>query len=192
MPWNTRWTTSISAPLNCGGIFDYPAKRSRLDEVVRLSEDPALWSDAKRAQDIGKERKALEAVVGTLDRVAQELQDNRELLAMARAEDDAATLESVAQDVGKIETAVANGIERRPQRAPSAQMLAGAVAQVRAAIGGRDGLGLDAAIGSLTATCNTCHRAEKVSFITVAPPNIRVAPVHAVSAGPEEVQGGSE
>jgi len=106
-PWNTPWTTSISAPPSCGGIFDYPAKRSRLDEVVRLSEDPALWSDAKRAQDIGKERKALEAIVGTLDRVAQELQDNRELLAMARAEDDVATLESVAQDVGKIENAVA-------------------------------------------------------------------------------------
>jgi hypothetical protein len=97
-----------------------------------------------------------------------------------------------AYQLGKIETAVANGIERRPQRAPSAQMLAGAVAQVRTAIGGRDGFALDAAIGSLTATCNTCHRAEKVSFITVAPPNIRVAPVHAVSAGPEEVQGGSE
>jgi peptide chain release factor 2 len=106
-PWNTRWTTWISAPPNCGGIFDYPAKRSRLDEVVRLTEDPALWSDAKRAQDIGKERKALEAIVGTLDRVAQELQDNRELIAMARAEDDLATLEAVAQDVGKIETAVA-------------------------------------------------------------------------------------
>ena len=101
-------TTSINGPPNCGGIFDYPAKRSRLDEVVRLTEDPALWSDAKRAQDIGKERKALEAVVGTLDRVAQELQDNRELIAMARAEDDLATLEAVAQDVGKIETAVAD------------------------------------------------------------------------------------
>jgi peptide chain release factor 2 len=95
-------------PPSCGGFFDYPGKRSRLDEVTRLSEDPALWSDPKRAQEIGKERKSLEGVVGTLERVALALKDNRELLEMARAEDDEATLESVARDVKEIETAVAD------------------------------------------------------------------------------------
>ena len=42
--------------------------------VTRLSEDPALRSDAKRAQEIGKERKALEGVVGTLERYRQALE----------------------------------------------------------------------------------------------------------------------
>jgi hypothetical protein len=90
-----------------------------------------------------------------------------------------------AYQLGKIETAVANGIERRPGRATSAQMLAGAVGQVKAAIGNRDGSALDAAISSLTTTCNACHRAEEVSFITVAPPTVRVAPVSVGTTPPE-------
>ena len=36
------------------------AKKDRLEEVVGLSEDPELWNDPKRAQEIGKERKILE------------------------------------------------------------------------------------------------------------------------------------
>ena len=49
----------------------------RLDEVIKLGEDPALWQDNKRAQEIGKERKALEAVVGTVQRVSQGLAGQR-------------------------------------------------------------------------------------------------------------------
>ena len=37
--------------------MDYQGKKERLEEVVGLSEDPELWNDPKRAQDIGKERK---------------------------------------------------------------------------------------------------------------------------------------
>jgi cytochrome c556 len=87
--------------------------------------------------------------------------------------------EYAAYQLGKIETAVANGIERRPRRAASAQMFAGPVKQVRAAIDERDGSALDSALDSLTATCNACHRAENVSFVTVAPPVVRLSPVRA-------------
>jgi len=50
--------------------------------------------------------------VGTLERVGAGLRDNRELLELARAEKDAATLEAVAEDVGELESLVA-GLEFR-------------------------------------------------------------------------------
>jgi peptide chain release factor 2 len=96
-----------------GGIFDFDAKVGRLEEVVKLAEDPALWQDNKRAQEIGKERKALEATVGTIQGVAQGIADSRELLELVREEDDEAGLESIERDVEGIEKLVAEMEFRR-------------------------------------------------------------------------------
>jgi len=81
--------------------------------------------------------------------------------------------------IGKIETAVANGVERRPRRAASARMLDGAVAPVRSAIAQRDAAAFDSAFTTLTATCNACHQAERVPFIRVQPPTVRASVVNA-------------
>jgi peptide chain release factor 2 len=94
--------------LSCGGIFDFDAKRNRLAEVIKLAEDPAIWQDNKRAQELGKERKALEQVVSRVERITQSLQDNRELLAMVREENDESGFESVAGDVQALEQNVAD------------------------------------------------------------------------------------
>ncbi|MBX3747550.1 MAG: cytochrome c [Verrucomicrobiae bacterium] len=89
--------------------------------------------------------------------------------------------------LGKIETAIANGVQRRPKRAASAQMLDGAVTQVRTAIEARDASALDAAVRTLTATCNACHQAEQVPFMHVAPPDFRLSPIRLSSTpNPEE------
>jgi hypothetical protein len=82
----------------------------------------------------------------------------------------------------KIETAVANGTERRPKRAASARMLEGALAPVKNAIGRRDAAGFDAAFTTLTATCNACHVAERVPFVHVELPRVRLSPVVGVNA----------
>ena len=66
-----------------------------------------MWADNKRAQEVGRERKSLESVVGTLDRVAQGLRDSRELLEMALAESDAATFDALVAEVGSLEKTVA-------------------------------------------------------------------------------------
>jgi len=109
---STHWLTCSriwsSAPPNCGGIFDFDAKRTRLGELIKLVEDPALWSDSKRAQELGRERKALESAVSTLERLAQGLRDNRELLELALAENDEGTFEAVAKDVAALEKTVAD------------------------------------------------------------------------------------
>ena len=75
-------------------------------------EDPRLWENQSRAQNLGKEKKQLEGIVGTLERVGGELSDAAELFQLARSESDEATLNSVFSDIEKIEQEVA-GLEFR-------------------------------------------------------------------------------
>ncbi|MBU1665510.1 MAG: peptide chain release factor 2 [Gammaproteobacteria bacterium] len=89
------------------GYLDYPGKHDRLAEVVGLLEDPNVWNDAKRAQELGRERRALENVVLNLDKIGQGLGDYQELFDLAREEGDDDTLEAVETDVAEVEAAVA-------------------------------------------------------------------------------------
>jgi len=90
---------SKSAPLRCGGIFDYDAKRERLEEVNRELEDPSVWANPERAQNLGRERSELEAIVATLNRVEKSLDEAGELNELAREEQDAGTLDDVIGQV---------------------------------------------------------------------------------------------
>jgi len=82
-------------------------KSVRLTEVERELEDPKIWDDPKRAQDLGREKKALERVVLELTVVEAGLKDSGELFGLARAENDDATLNAVATDVDSVENRVA-------------------------------------------------------------------------------------
>ena len=90
--------------------LDYQGKKDRLEEVVGLSEDPELWNDPKRAQEIGKERKILEGVVLTLDTIAGGIEDNRMLIEMAVEENDADGFAAIENDVAELEKQMA-GLE---------------------------------------------------------------------------------
>ena len=70
---------------SCGGIFDFEGKKARLEALRKELEDPGVWSDGKRAQDLGKEGKALEAIVRTLEATATALRDSAELFQIGRA-----------------------------------------------------------------------------------------------------------
>ncbi len=98
-PLPTRSRTSPVEPPSCGGIFDFDAKRARLAVIARELEDPKVWDDAKRAQALGKEKKALDAVVASLAGIDAGLRDAQELFEMARAEEDDATLAAIERDV---------------------------------------------------------------------------------------------
>jgi peptide chain release factor 2 len=73
-------------------------KAERLLEVNRLTEDPAIWNDARRATELGREKRALVEVVGTLSELTSGLKDATELFEMGKAEGDDATLMAVAED----------------------------------------------------------------------------------------------
>jgi peptide chain release factor 2 len=94
--------------MSFGGFFDYDVKAARLEEVTQLSEDPALWDDPKRAQEIGREKKSLELVVDTIRSLSGRIDESLELLQMARDEDDEATFLAVEQDGAKIEKELAD------------------------------------------------------------------------------------
>jgi len=104
---------SKPARLSCGGIFDFDVKSQRLAELVRLSEDPAIWSDNKRAQELGRERKLVESVVQSITALDAGLRDTQELFDIAREEADDATLVSVEHDAEKLEKTVADMEFRR-------------------------------------------------------------------------------
>jgi peptide chain release factor 2 len=93
-------------PPICGGIFDFDTKSNRLEAVVRELEDPKVWEDQKRAQELGKEKKQLDGVVGTLTELDGRLKDGSELFELARSEGDDATLEAVASDAATLQKAV--------------------------------------------------------------------------------------
>jgi peptide chain release factor 2 len=98
------WT---HGPDSCGGIFDYDAKRTRLSEIAGLLEDPHIWDDTKRAQEIGKEKKALDAVVSRLGETGEQIREALELLDLAREEQDEATVGAIETDAQGIEKSVA-------------------------------------------------------------------------------------
>jgi peptide chain release factor 2 len=84
---------------NFGGIFDFDVKSEKLEQVSQELEDPNVWNDQKRAQDLGKEKKSLEAIVHTLTKIQDGLRDAADLFAMAREEQDDDTLIAIEQDV---------------------------------------------------------------------------------------------
>ena len=89
-----------------GGIFDFDAKSERLRTVNASLEDPSVWNDPKRAQELGKEKKALDGVVVTLDMLTREISDNTELYQMSKDEGDFDGLASIQADVAKLAATV--------------------------------------------------------------------------------------
>jgi len=106
-PSPTRCLSSRFGIRICGGIFDYDNKAEKLIEVSTRLEDPAVWNEPKRAQDLGREKKELEGVVHTLDSIRALLADCADMFELAVSEDDEETFVSVEGDVNAVETRVA-------------------------------------------------------------------------------------
>ncbi len=94
-------------PRPSGGIFDLDDKNERLTEVVRELEQPDVWNDPERAQQLGRERVRLEEVVLVLNNMSRTLEDASELLEMAADESDQETLDAVYGDLDALEQEIA-------------------------------------------------------------------------------------
>ncbi|SKC33526.1 Peptide chain release factor 2 [Photobacterium piscicola] len=90
-----------------GGTFDYDAKKERLEEVNAELEQPDVWSEPERAQALGKERAALEAVVETIDLLDQGVEDVAGLLELAVEEDDQETFDEIEPELAELEAKLA-------------------------------------------------------------------------------------
>jgi peptide chain release factor 2 len=61
-------------------------------------EDPTIWDDQKRAQALGKEKKLLDGVVSTLNKLNTNITGALELFEMAKEESDFETLSAIEVD----------------------------------------------------------------------------------------------
>ena len=64
-------------------------------------EQPGIWDNPERAQELGRERAKLEQVVGSLDRLKRSLNDASELIDLAAEESDAAAAAGIEADVNR-------------------------------------------------------------------------------------------
>ncbi len=85
-----------------GGIFDYETKKNRLLEVNQALESPDVWNDAKKAQELGKERAQLETTVHAFEKTSQQLSDVNilwELIQEEKKEADEKSLEEFNKEL---------------------------------------------------------------------------------------------
>src|SRR4030081_101642 len=86
-----------------GGFFEYDRKQERLEEVARELEDPAVWSNPARAQELGRERARLTSDVGEIDRATKGIGEATELLELAEAEGDESAARDIERDAQRLE-----------------------------------------------------------------------------------------
>jgi peptide chain release factor 2 len=77
-----------------------------LNEVNAALENPKVWDEPKRAQELGREKRTLENVVETVDHLTSNLSDNTELYDMAKAEADFASLGAIEAEALKLNETV--------------------------------------------------------------------------------------
>jgi peptide chain release factor 2 len=95
------WICSRALPIS-GGIFDYDAKVERLRTVNASLEDPAVWNEPKKAQELGKEKKQLDDIVTMLQSLERDLADNLELFEMSKEDGDEAGLATIETDTARL------------------------------------------------------------------------------------------
>jgi peptide chain release factor 2 len=78
----------------------------RLNEVNAALENPSVWNEPKRAQELGREKKLLEGVVGTIDHLSGNLSDNAELFEMSKAEGDTAGIQAIEAEANTLRQTV--------------------------------------------------------------------------------------
>jgi peptide chain release factor 2 len=69
--------------------LDWDRALRRLDELNARVEDPALWNDAKAAQEVMRERRRLDEAIGATRAIESELEGTVELIELADVEGDA-------------------------------------------------------------------------------------------------------
>lgn len=80
-----------------GGYFDIEVKTKQLAEVVTALEDPQVWKNQEKAQQLGKQRAELEKVIHKFN-AFNAFAEFKELLALAQSESDSETIASLAEE----------------------------------------------------------------------------------------------
>lgn len=87
----------------CGGFFDVERKDLKLRQIVELLEDPSVWQNIERSQQLNQERVNLERTIQPIKSLHATVADAFELWELAEAENDAETMTSIATEVVEFE-----------------------------------------------------------------------------------------
>jgi peptide chain release factor 2 len=93
-------------------FLDWDRALRRFDELNARVEDPNLWNDPKQAEAVMRERRRLEAAIGTVNQIGQEMADAVEFVELGEAEGDDATVdEGIATLVALADRADADKVQ---------------------------------------------------------------------------------
>lgn len=125
------WTAS-------GGLFDLEQLAGELSVLRSQMEDPAIWQDQKRAQEIGKKAARIQAKIDAWEKIKTALDDNHEMAVLAQDEGELELLPDL--------TAAAKDLERRVTELELTTLLSGpydahdAIVALHAGAGGTEAM----------------------------------------------------
>ena len=85
--------------LRSGGIFDFEKKEVRLQEILEALNDPSVWEDLEKSQELNKERSQLEKTMNQVSSIEQRLQDSEVLLELSISEKDEEILTELTNEI---------------------------------------------------------------------------------------------
>ncbi len=89
--------------MSYGGIFDYTAKKSKLELINAELANPEIWANQTVVQELNRQKKQLEIIVHKIDELDSLLNDSQELFQLARLEEDDTTIVAIAADLAALE-----------------------------------------------------------------------------------------
>ena len=96
-----------------GGIFDFEQKQERLTEVELELGESTVWEKPEHAQELGKERVSLLAVVNTILELEKGYADMESIINLAKEENDQELLDETLLDLNKAESSLDQLEQRR-------------------------------------------------------------------------------
>lgn len=83
--------------------LDWDTAPHRLEEFNAMIEDPTLWDDPERAQKLMRDRQALMDAVDMAKSIAQEMQDNIDMIELGEMEEDQEVITDAEQALQALE-----------------------------------------------------------------------------------------
>ena len=83
-------------------FLDWDRALRRLDELNARVEDPTLWDDQKKAQEVMRERTRLDDAIGAVRAIEGEVRDTAELIELAEMENDEAMVDEAIASLGAL------------------------------------------------------------------------------------------
>ncbi|MFC3099569.1 peptide chain release factor 2 [Altererythrobacter lauratis] len=92
--------------------LDWERAVRRLDELNARVEDPTLWDNPKQAEEVMRERRRLDAAIGTVREIESQMADAVEFVELGEAEgDDSVVADGLASLAGLAERADADKVQ---------------------------------------------------------------------------------